>query len=133
MGDADFGGAVFAADGADLGDQGVDFGYGAVHFDEQESAAVGIIGVNGGFGGLNGQVVHHLHGGGEHACGDDAAHGGAGFIGAVEGGQQSLHAFGTLHDAESNFRRDAQGAFGADEDSGQIVTGRVQGFRTEVS
>ena len=106
----------------------VDFGYGAVEFDEQEPAAVGIVGVDGGFGGLDGEVVHHLDGGGEHAGGDDVADGGAGFVGGVEGGEQRLHAFGALHDAQGDFRGDAERAFGADEDAGEIVTGRVERF-----
>ncbi len=80
--------------------QGVDFRDGAVELDEEEPAAIGIVGVDGGFGGLNGQVVHHFDGGGKHACGDDAADGCAGFVGGGKGREQSLHALGPLHDAQ---------------------------------
>ena len=73
--------------------------------------------MDGGFGGLDGERVHHFDGGGEHACGDDAADGGAGFVGAGEGGEEGLHAFGALDDAENHFGGDAESAFGADEDA----------------
>ena len=108
--------------------EGFDFGYGAVEFHEQEPAAIRVVGVDGGFGGLNGEIVHHFDGGGEHAGGDDAADGGACFVGGVEGGEQRLHAFGALDDAEGDFRGDAESAFGADEDAEEIVAEWVDAF-----
>ena len=54
--DADFGGGVGAADFVDVGHEGVDFGDGAVEFDEEKRAAHRIVGVDGGFGGLDGEA-----------------------------------------------------------------------------
>ncbi len=88
--------------------------------------------MDGGFGGLDGKAVHHFDGGGQHACGNDAADGGAGFVGAGESGEESLHGFGALDDAENHFGGDAESAFGADEDAEEIVAGRVERFSAEV-
>ena len=132
LGDANFGGGVGAADFVDVGHQGFDFSDGAVEFDEEERAAHRVVGVDGGFGGLDGEVVHHFDGGGEHACGDDAADGGAGFVGVREGGEERLHAFGALDDAENHFCGDAERAFGTDENAEEIVAGSVESFSAEV-
>ena len=88
--------------------------------------------MDGGFGGLDGERVHHFDGGGEHARGDDAADGGAGFVGVREGGEERLHAFGALDDAQDHFCGDAERAFGADEDAEEIVAGSVESFAAEV-
>ena len=61
-----------SAERDDAGHLQVDFGARAVEFDQQQAAShCGIVGVDGGFGGLDGEAVHHLHGGGKHAGGDD--------------------------------------------------------------
>ena len=132
LGDANFRGGVGAADFVDVGHEGCDFGDGAVELDEKERAAHRIVGVDGGFGGLDGERVHHFDGGGKHAGGDDAADGGAGFVGVGESGEESLHAFGALDDAENHFGGDAECAFGADEDAEEIVAGSVESFSAEV-
>ena len=49
-----------------------------------------------------------------------------------KGGEESLHAFGALDDAENDFCGDAEGAFGADEDAGEIVAGSVESFSAEM-
>ena len=121
-----------AADCVDIGHEGGDFGDGAIEFDEEEGAAHGVVGVDGGFGGLDGEVVHHFDGGGQHASGDHAANGGAGFVGAGECGEERLHGFGALDDAENHFCGDAESAFGADENAEEIVAGRVERFSAEV-
>ena len=74
--------------------------------------------MNGGFGRLDGEVVHHFDSSRKHARGDDAADGGAGFIGGRESCEEGPDAFGTLDDAKNDFCRDAQRALGADEDAG---------------
>src|SRR5580700_7947071 len=132
LGDADFRGGVGAADFVDVSHQGFDFGDGAVELDEEKGAAVGVVGVDGGFGGLDGESVHHFDGSGEHASGNDAADGGAGFVGAREGGEEGLHAFGALDDAENHFCGDAESAFGADENAEEVVAEGVEGFSAEV-
>ncbi len=88
--------------------------------------------MNSGFGGLDGERVHHFDGGGEHARGDDAADGGAGFIGIRKGGEESLHALGAFDDAENHFCGDAERAFGADEDAEEVIASSVESFSAEV-
>ena len=103
----------------------VDFVDGAVEFDEQEAFAVGVAGVDRGFGGEDGGAVHHLHRGGKHAGGDDVGDGLAGGGAGVEGGEESLHALRAAHDAEHGFGGDAECAFAADEDAHEVVAGCV--------
>ena len=130
--DTNFRGAVDAANFGDVRHERGDFGFRAVEFDEEKPTAIGIVSVDGGFGGLNGEIVHHLDGGREHACGDDAADGGASFIGAGKSGEKSVHTFGTLDDAENNFCGDAKSAFRTDEDAAEVVAGRVERFAAEM-
>ena len=104
---------------------GVDFVDGAVELDEQERFADGVVGVDGGFGGQDGEAVHHLHRGGKHAGGDDVGDGLAGGGDGVECGEEDLHASAGGDDAEDDFGGDAECAFAADEDAGKIVAGGV--------
>src|SRR5262249_6276282 len=78
--EADFGTAVREPDFVDVLHAGFDFGDGAVELDEEQAAAHRVVGVDGGFGGLNGERVHHFDRSGENAGGDDAADGSAGLI-----------------------------------------------------
>ncbi len=117
--------AVLCAELADALHLRVDFVDGAVEFDEQETFAVGIARVDGGFGGEDGGAVHHLHGGGKHAGGDDVGDGLACGGAGVEGGEERLHALRTAHDAEHGFGGDAECALAADEDTHQVIAGRV--------
>ncbi len=130
--DADFPRALRKANFIDVGEESFDFGERAIELDEQKAAAIGIVRVDGGFGGLDGEVVHHFDGGGKHAGSDDAADGGTGFVGGRECGEESANALGALHDAESDFGGNAESAFGADEDAGEIVAGHVERFPAEV-
>ena len=129
---ANFGSAIFAAEFADVLHEEFDFGDRAIEFDKEQAAAIGIVSVDGGFRGLDGQVVHHFDGGGEHAGGDDVTDGGAGFSGAGKRGEERAHAFGAFDDAKNNFCGDAECAFGANEDAGEIVAGGVERFCAEV-
>jgi len=130
--DANFGRGVGATDFVDVSHEGGDFGNGAVELDEEKRAAHRIVGVDGGFGGLDGERVHHFDGGGEHARGDDAADGCAGFVGIGKSGEKRLHALGALDDAENHFCSDAESAFGPNENAEEIVAGRVESFSAEV-
>ena len=53
LGDANFARRRFRGRFRRRGHEGCDFGDGAVEFDEEERAAIGIVGVDGGFGGLD--------------------------------------------------------------------------------
>lgn len=130
--ETNFGGAIFAAEFSDVLHEEFDFGDGAIEFDKEQAAAIGIVGVDSGFSGLDGEVVHHFHGGGEHAGGDDVTDGGARFVGTGKCGEERAHAFGALEDAKNNFGGDAESAFGTDEDAGEIVARDVQRFCAEV-
>jgi len=130
--DANFAGGVRAANFADVRHERGYFGDRAIEFDEEERAAHRIVGMDRGFGGLDGETVHHFYGGGQHACGDDAAYGGAGLVRAGESGEEGLHGFGSLDDAKNHFCGDAESAFRADEDAEKIVAGRVERFSAEV-
>jgi hypothetical protein len=125
LGEALFPRAVALADGSDLDHLGGDFGGWAVEFDQQQGFTVRIACVDRGFAGGDGDSVHHLHGAGQHAGGDYVADGLRGCRGLVEGGEERLHGFGAANDAQDCACGDAQSAFRADEDSGEIVTGRV--------
>ena len=113
--------------------ESLDFGLRAIELDEQKAAAIGIIGMDGSLGSMNGEVVHHFDGGREHACGNDTADGGASFVSGRKGGEKRSDAFGTLGDAEDDFCGDAKSAFRADKDACQIVSGRVESFSAEVN
>ena len=123
--------AVVLCERDDGGHLEVDLGLRAVELDEQESFADGIVGMDGGFGGLDGEAVHDLHGGGELAGGDDVGDGLGGGGDGVEGGEDDLHGLGLAHDAEGHLGGDAECAFGADEDAEQIVAGGVGGLAAE--
>ena len=97
----------------------------------RRASQAGIVGMNGGFGGLDGEAVHDLHGGGKLAGGDDVGDGLGGGGDGVEGGEDDLNRLGLAHDAEGHFGGDAEGAFGADEDAEQIVAGSVGRFAAE--
>ena len=47
-------------------------------------------------------------------------------------GEEGLHGFGALDDAENHFGGDAERAFGADENAEEIVAGSVERFSAEV-
>jgi hypothetical protein len=99
---------VLAADFVDVRHQRVHFGHGSIQLDKKECAAIGIIGVHGGLGGLDRQVIHHFNRCWKHAGCDDPADGGAGFVGAMERREQSSHAFRPLHDAQGDPGGDPQ-------------------------
>ncbi len=120
--------AILAADFVDVRHQVLDFGDRAIEFHQQQRATVGIICVHRGLGGLDRQIVHHFDRGGEHARGNDVTDRCAGFVGGGECREERVHALWTLHDAQDHFCGDSQRAFGADENSGEIVARRVQGF-----
>ena len=54
------------------------------------------------------------------------------FVGVRECGEEGLHAFGALDDAENHFCGDAESAFRADENAEKIVAGCVESFSAEV-
>src|ERR1051325_549571 len=110
-----------------------DFSKRAIELDKKKAAAIGIVGMDGGFGGLDGEVVHHLDGSGQHAGGDDAADGGACLVGERKRSKECADAFRTLDDAENDFGGDAESAFGADENAGEIVAGRVERFSAKMN
>ena len=133
LGDANFPGAIRTANFVNVREKGLDFGERAIKLDEKQAATVGIVGVDGGFGGLDGEMVHHFNGGGEHAGGDDTADCGAGFVGGRKRGEERADAFGALDDAENDFRRYAERAFGANEDASEIVAGSIERFSAEMN
>src|SRR5260221_1829144 len=110
-----------------------DFGDGAIEFDEEKATAHRIVGMDSGFGGLDGERVHDFNGSGENGRGNDAAEGGARFIGGREGGEEHADAFGALDETENDFGGDAQSAFGADEDAEKVVAGRVERLAAEMN
>src|ERR1035441_1918222 len=132
LSDANLPRAALRADLAHLFHQVFDLGGRAVEFHQQQSAAIRISGVHRGLGRLDRKIVHHLDGGGEHARGNDPAHGSARFVGGIKGGQQRLDDFGLLHDAQHDFGGDAQRAFRSDKNSCQIVSGSVDGTASKM-
>src|ERR1700730_325241 len=77
-------------------------------------------------------MVHHLNGGGKHSRGDDATDGGAGLVRGIKRGKQRAHTLRALDDAQDNFRRDTERAFGTNENSSEVVAGGVESFSAEV-
>ena len=86
----------------------------------------GIMRMYGGFRGLDGQRVHDLHRRRQHPGGDDVADGLPRGLDRIECGQQGLHHFRPLDDAQRDFRGHAQRPFRPDEYPRQVVAGCVQ-------
>src|SRR5215472_4582445 len=126
--DADLPGAIRAADFVNVSHQGFDFGKRAVELYEKQPATMRIIRVDGGFSGLNREVVHHFDGGRKHARGNDAADGGSGFVGGRKRRKQRADAFGALNNAQNDFGGDAERAFRAHKDSREVVARSVERF-----
>ncbi len=84
------------------------------------------------FGCLDGQRVHDFERRGQHAGGDDVAYGLARGRGRSKCREQRLHHLRLTHDAQRDLCRNAQRAFRADENAGQIVAGRVERGRAQV-
>jgi hypothetical protein len=80
---------------------------------------------------VDGEAIHYFHCGGELAGGDDVGDSLGGGGDGVEGGEDNLHGLGLADDTEGHLGSDAEGAFGADEDANEIVTGGVVGFAAE--
>src|SRR5258708_30887147 len=129
---ADFPGAVRTANPVDVVHQGLHFGDGAVELHQKQAAAIWIVGVDGGFGGLNGETVHHLDGGREHSRGDDAADGGAGFVGGIKRGEQRAHTLRALYDAQHHFISNSTRPFATNQNSGEVVAWGIESFSAEV-
>ena len=92
-----------------------------VHFDEQNRArALRVSGADGGFGGADAQVVHHLDGGGDDSRADDAGDGGAGVIQLVEHRQQRLDRLRLAQQANGYLGHDRQRPLRPDDDAAQI-------------
>ena len=109
-----------------------DFRDGTVEFDEQQAATARIIRVDGGFRGLDREVVHHFDGRRQHSRGDDTAHRRACFVCGGKSGEQRSNALGPLHNAQNDFGGNAESAFGSHENSSKIVAGRVECFSAEM-
>jgi len=73
----------------------------------------------------DGVAVHHLHCARQHSRGDDVADGLRGGRGVVEGSEQRFRRLGAANDAQDDACRDSQSDFGADEDSREIIAGRI--------
>src|SRR5579885_2940471 len=125
---ADFRGAMRAADLVNVPHQELDFRERAVEFHEQQPAADWIIRVYHGLGSLDRQWVHHLDGCRKHPRGDDAADGSTGFVGGRKGREEDAHALRTLDQPENHFRRDAERAFRADKNPAEVATGSIEGL-----
>ena len=61
----------------------------------------------------------------QHSRGDDAAHSGACLVGRWESSKQCTDTFGAFHNAQNDSCGNAESTFGADENTGEIVAGRV--------
>src|SRR5271167_1211746 len=123
---------ILAAEFINVAHKRLDLHIRAIEFYEKQAATIGIVGVNGGFGSLDGKVVHHFDGRGQHASSDDVADGRSGFVGAWKRSQQCADALRSFHDTKNNFRGDAESAFGPDKQASQIVPGRVESLSSDV-
>ena len=107
------------------------FRFRAIQFHQQQRLADGVVGMDRGFRGHCGEPIHHLQRGRQHSGGDDVGDGLRRGGNRVERGQQHLHGLRALDDAQDDLGRDAQGAFRADEDAGEIVARRIGCGRAE--
>src|SRR5215471_4355271 len=130
--DANLPGPIRTANVVDMIEKSLDFSDWAIEFNEEQAAAIGIVGVDGGFGGLNREVVHHFDGGRKHARGNDAADGGSGFVGGRKRRKQRADAFGALNNAQNDFGGDAKRAFRAHKDSREVVARSVERFSSKM-
>ena len=98
----------------------------AVNLAQQQRLDHGVAGVDEGFGRLDGEPVHHLEPGGDHAGGDDVADRRAGLRHVVEGGEHHLRAFGPRQQFHRDFGDHGEHAFRARHQRQQVVAGRVR-------
>ena len=77
-----------------------DLGGGAVELDDQNGVGVGEVRVHRGFGGADGERVHHLDRRRDDPGADDVGHGAAAGVDRVERGQQRLNRFGPPEDPD---------------------------------
>ncbi len=95
------------------------------------SARVRIAGVDEVLGRLDGEPVHHLQAGGDHARGDDRPHRIPRLAHVVEGGQQGLGLLGQGEQAQGGLDDHPQHALGAGHQGEQIVARGIQGLAAQ--
>ena len=77
---------------------------------------------------FDGGMIHDFQCGRNDSCRGDIDDGFGGAVHVVENREQRAHGFARLHQLDGDFRDDAHGAFGADENAAEIVARRVRHF-----
>jgi len=104
----------------------------AIQLNEQEAAAIRIIGLNRGFGGLNCELVHHFHRRRQHSGRNDVADRRAGFIRARESSEKRADALWTFDDSQDYFGGDSERTLRADEYAREIISRSIERLVSEV-
>jgi hypothetical protein len=133
-GDADFSGVMGIADFGDVdGLRGDGFGE-AFDFNEENGGAVhGKTGVDVIFDGAESPAIEHFAGGGSDGAGGDVGDRFGGIIDGIEYGEKCFHGFGLARKLYGDFGDQGERAFRADEEAGEIVTGRVAVFASDAN
>ena len=79
-----------------------------------------------GFHGAKRPAIEHFAGGGGDAARGDVHHGFGGVVESLENCQQSFHGFRQAREFHGDFGDQRERAFGADEQTQQIVAGRIE-------
>ena len=104
----------------------------AFDFDEQDGGAVhGKACVDVVFDDAQGPAVEHFAGGGSDGAGGDVHDGFGGVIDRIENGEKCFDGFGLARKFDGDFGDQGEGAFGADEEAGQVVAGRFAVFAAD--
>src|SRR6266850_3125352 len=130
--DADFAGLMRATNFIDCGGlRGDGFGE-ALYFDEQDRRAIdGKSGVDVVFDGAECPAIEHFAGRGSDAAGGDVHDGLRGIVDRIENGKQCFHGFRLARELDGDFRDEGECAFGANEQAGEVITGRVAVFAAD--
>jgi len=98
----------------------------AFDFEEQNGGAVAReTGVDEVFDDAQRPTIEHFACSGNDGAGGDVNHGFRGVVYGIENGEKRFDGFGFAGELDGDFGDESQGAFGADEEAGQVVTGCV--------
>jgi hypothetical protein len=124
--DANFAGAMSEADFVDgRGLRGNGFGE-AFEFDEEDCGAIpGESGVDVVFNRAKSPAINHFAGRRGNGAGGDVGDGLRGVVNVVKDGEQGFHGLGLAGKFYGDFGDKGEGAFGADKQAAEIVTGSV--------
>src|SRR6266478_1156773 len=130
--EADFAGVMLAANFGHCGGLRGDGFSETFHFDEQDRRAVhGKSSVDVVLDGAERPAIEHFAGRGSDGTGGDVHDGLRGIIDRIENSKERLHGFRLARELDGDFRDEGEGAFGANKQASEVITGRVAVFAAD--